>query len=365
MNKGLVRKGIVFGTIVLFFGVGVIPSLGGTIIEKKSNHPIFNGNTLYVGGAGPNNYTQIQDAIDDASDGDTVFVYDDSSPYYESLHIDKSISLLGEDKHTTIIDGNNKWEKAIRVSVGLINIGGFKIQNWAYGINIDSSVDVHNIIISGNILLNISCVGIYFGECSYVIVEGNYLLCDCGMSVRGNNIFIKGNTINFYNRQNLKSGFQINMGWGLLITTHPSHQNFNISFNKISNFTIHQSGQNGETGILASLYTNSNVTFYMNEISNCYFGMQIEVEELPNSRQGTIGDVPAVFIRKNNFRRNLMNTYRTFRGINLKMLWERNYWGRPRLLPKLIIVFKMITETFGIPSLLEFDWHPALKPYDI
>ena len=43
------------------------------------------GNTLYVGGSGPGNYTRIQDAIDNASDGDTVFVYDDSSPYFEII----------------------------------------------------------------------------------------------------------------------------------------------------------------------------------------------------------------------------------------------------------------------------------------
>jgi len=41
------------------------------------------GSTLYVGGSGPNNYTSIQDAINDASDGDTIYVYDDSSPYHE------------------------------------------------------------------------------------------------------------------------------------------------------------------------------------------------------------------------------------------------------------------------------------------
>jgi hypothetical protein len=45
---------------------------------------------LYVGGTGEGNYSRIQDAIDDAVDGDTVFVYDDSSPYYEHIRINKS-----------------------------------------------------------------------------------------------------------------------------------------------------------------------------------------------------------------------------------------------------------------------------------
>ncbi|RLF47412.1 MAG: hypothetical protein DRN10_03875, partial [Thermoplasmata archaeon] len=34
-----------------------------------------NGNILYVGGSGPNNYTSITEALGDASNGDTIFVY--------------------------------------------------------------------------------------------------------------------------------------------------------------------------------------------------------------------------------------------------------------------------------------------------
>ena len=57
--------------------------VGVSNTAEKSSPASFDGNTLYVGGLGPGNYTTIQAAIDDASDGDTVFVYDDSSPYYE------------------------------------------------------------------------------------------------------------------------------------------------------------------------------------------------------------------------------------------------------------------------------------------
>jgi len=70
------------------------------------------GKTLYVGGSGAGNYTRIQDAIDNASDGDTVFVY--SRRYIENIVIEKSLSLIGiseefgsgNDSGKPVIDGN-------------------------------------------------------------------------------------------------------------------------------------------------------------------------------------------------------------------------------------------------------------------
>ena len=84
------------------------------------------GTTLYVGGSGPNNYTKIQDAVDNASDGDTVFVYDDSSPYYENIEIHKSINLIGENRNNTIIDGGEHGN-AVNVTADWVNISMFAI----------------------------------------------------------------------------------------------------------------------------------------------------------------------------------------------------------------------------------------------
>ncbi len=79
--KDKMKKGLVVAVFLLFFSVSVIPSTGTTDV-KQITMLTTSGNTLYVGGDGPGNYTKIQDAINNASDGDTVFVYDDSSPYY-------------------------------------------------------------------------------------------------------------------------------------------------------------------------------------------------------------------------------------------------------------------------------------------
>jgi len=84
------------------------------------------GNTLYVGGDGPGNYTKIQDAVDNTSNGDTVFVYDDSSPYMELLWINTSIRLLGENAETTVIDGHYD-PYTIRIRVDDVTVHGFTV----------------------------------------------------------------------------------------------------------------------------------------------------------------------------------------------------------------------------------------------
>ena len=73
-NLALFNKTLVVGTIILFIVICTEPSLGN-ILERESNNPISIGNTLYVGGSGEGNYSSIQNAINDSTDGDTVFVF--------------------------------------------------------------------------------------------------------------------------------------------------------------------------------------------------------------------------------------------------------------------------------------------------
>ena len=80
-------------------------------------------NSLFVGGDGPNNYSCIQDAIDNASNGDTVFVY--SGIYNESLLINKTINLIGENKNKVFLQINN--QDGIKVTADNVEITGFTI----------------------------------------------------------------------------------------------------------------------------------------------------------------------------------------------------------------------------------------------
>lgn len=93
--------------------------------EKIQNDCWDDGDIIYVGGSGPNNYSSIQSAINDADDGDTIFVY--KGTYFENILIDKQLHIIGENKNDTIIDGGGIGD-IVDFSADLINFCNFKIQ---------------------------------------------------------------------------------------------------------------------------------------------------------------------------------------------------------------------------------------------
>ncbi len=123
-------------------------------------------NTLVV----PDDFSTIQEAINLASDGDTVFVK--SGEYLEYLVVNKSVSLVGENKETTTVyRGDQTYPDVyptILVRADNVNISGFKIKNDVSYPSLISpgAVDAH----SGVHLLNIK-------DCSLVdniIVDSGY-----------------------------------------------------------------------------------------------------------------------------------------------------------------------------------------------
>jgi parallel beta-helix repeat protein len=81
---------------------------------------------LYVGGGGPGNYTTIQEAINIAFPGDTVFVF--SGTYKERITIDKTLSLVGENRVSTIIDGSS-YDDAVNITANWVNFTGFTLMS--------------------------------------------------------------------------------------------------------------------------------------------------------------------------------------------------------------------------------------------
>jgi len=150
------RKIIALGIMLLFLGM-TISSTTGFNLDKQSTIALFGGNTLYVGGSGSGNYTKIQDAIDDTSDGDTVFVY--NGFYFEKLLIRKSIRLIGENRETTKLIGPI-CTAIIEICNDAVLIEGFNLTS-----NHGSAIIVHdydNILINDNIFYDIVGKGLWF-----------------------------------------------------------------------------------------------------------------------------------------------------------------------------------------------------------
>jgi len=104
MWKNWMTLSVVCFFILLIFGLGNVSAFNTN--QSTSLKPMDRGSWLYVGGSGPGNYTTIQSAIKASNHGDTIFVYDDSSPYNGRLVIDKQINLIGENKNSTVLDGS-------------------------------------------------------------------------------------------------------------------------------------------------------------------------------------------------------------------------------------------------------------------
>ncbi len=72
----------------------------------------------------PDQYSTIQEAINAANDGDSIFVR--NGTYFEHVVINKSLSIAGEDVTATIIDGNGTGH-VLHVLSESVNITGFTI----------------------------------------------------------------------------------------------------------------------------------------------------------------------------------------------------------------------------------------------
>ena len=340
MQNKLLRKGIAISIIILFLGMSIISSTANTI--EKTFIPSGKGKTLYVGGTGDGNYTKIQDAINDAVDGDTVFVYDDSSPYYENVVVNKSIFLIGEDRETTVIDGYENGNVVYVTSDG-VTISGFTIINGKNAYLLVGGVDIfaNYTTISNNIITN-NYIGIgiwndyaphikpylHGNEISNNTISSNTLegiwLSHCNLSTVTNNIIINNNI----------GGIHTNFA-----------SNNIILGNKISN---------NYNGLVLFQSSNSNKILFNNITNNGLYGIFI-FDSCKND------------ILQNNFIESGEGNVKLLYYIwNLERnKWERNYWDKPRTTPYLIFGRISIFLPYGIIPWLEFDWHPAKELYDI
>jgi parallel beta-helix repeat protein len=231
--------------------LGLMLLLMSSVSAINTTHPftLSKSNTLYVGGSGIGNYTKIQDAIDNASNGDTVYVYDDSSPYYEKPRIFTSINLIGEKSTTTKIDGGGIGD-VITVYANNCSISEFTIQNGSFellsaGIYLLS----RNNNIHSNIINNVGC-GVKNIHASNNVIYDNIIIGNGGYGVdirQANTITVYNNIIidNYdggigiilSNNNTILNNTIVNTTWGG-ISMWESHNNL-IHHNKISHADWH------------------------------------------------------------------------------------------------------------------------------
>jgi parallel beta-helix repeat protein len=211
--------------------------------------PNAEGAIIYVDDDGGEDYTTIQDALDHANDGDTIYVY--SGIYYENLRVEKSVTLTGQGRTSTVIVGESNMY-VVFILVDDVQVSGFKIMgnngsNYAgimtskdrmtitdcefryNGIGIHLWVSSFHTV-KNNICRNNVRNGMYIHGCDNVTVEDNQcsLNGESGIHLHGYSDFsLKNNVCD----DNGKNGIHIH-----------GHSNFIVENNQCSD--------NEENGIL-------------------------------------------------------------------------------------------------------------------
>ena len=197
------HKTTVVVTVVLF-GLGSITGtfIGGTM---GAIGVLGESERVYVGGDGPGNFSSIQEGINAASDGTTIFVY--NGTYYENVQIEKKICLLGENKDTTFIDGNLSGD-VISVIADEVTVSHFTVRN-AGGKKENSGIKIYSDrnLITGNIFHdngnNRYCYaqgGIYLSQAANNEISHNEIFNNCETGIylyqADNNIIYNNTTWN-------------------------------------------------------------------------------------------------------------------------------------------------------------------------
>jgi len=122
--------------------------------------------TWTVDDDGSADFHTIQQAINMASEGDTISVY--SGAYHENVVVNKTVSLIGMNRNTTVIDGNGAWLDVITIEANWVNITGFSVTGGDSAIYF-SGYCSNTSIINCNIYNNDK--GLYsYGLCSHTSV---------------------------------------------------------------------------------------------------------------------------------------------------------------------------------------------------
>ncbi len=372
------KKWLTVGVTLLFVGTCLISVTAEE--NERQTFPSSKSGWLYVGGNGPGNYTRIQNAIDTASDGDTVFVY--AGMYHENITVYHAITVIGENRDTTIIDGDETNNVVTIVGNGIV-FSGFTVQNSTLaegaGIQVDAyggSVEISEVHVTDNsvgiflgsgtgiqlhdsIIDNNTETGVYV-HCSQSDIQDNFIM-DNGYF----GIMLLGEKINDTHITNNLIG---NHRQGIWVSDM-----FDTSRIQITDNIIMNSSQYGitmeatDSKILGNRLDNNSIALYLmggqrNDIRDntfCFNHQGVVCIDGGNHR-----------IHRNNFLQNQEDAFFTyFRFVrNERNFWYHNYWDGHNLpTPKLIKGQKIFPfpYSWGNISWVQFDMLPAFTPFDV
>jgi parallel beta-helix repeat protein len=163
----------------------------------------------------PTEYATIQDAVNHANSEDTIFVH--KGTYYEHVVVNKSVSLVGEDRDLTIVNGYEN-DSVIFITNNNVTIEGFTIKesgNRLYDSGIRVEHSSGNVIKNNKIMDNFD--GISFYDSGNNLVSGNTILSNSdGIFLYSsfNNVILESNIFKnahtgivlYYSGNNLVSG---------------------------------------------------------------------------------------------------------------------------------------------------------------
>jgi parallel beta-helix repeat protein len=265
-------------------------------------------------------YASIQEAINanETLDGHTINVY--PRVYYEQVVVNKSLSLIGQDRDNTIIDANAS-ETAIYVTAQNVRIFGFTVQNTTSGYGAIQLYYTENNTITNNVVRN-TYYGIYIYNSRNNTITNNYSYNNsyCGSYL----YFSADNTISECEfSDNINAGVYLYNSEGNLVSrNNVSRQKFGITFSDSSNDTVCDNRVSAtESGIRAT--TSSELLICRNNISNCENGISIIDSSNINILNNTLSTNTANGIRLESSSGNLFSNnaamYNTQSGISLSL----------------------------------------------
>jgi parallel beta-helix repeat protein len=138
----------------------------------------------------PDDYENISLAVANAKSGDVIFVR--SGVYKGSITVDKPVTLQGENKETTIVEGLSGGDPAFLVKSDNVTITGFKTRTTTQDMGVSESrgrvacihlLSVNNCSVTGNIMVN-SGKGVWIYQGSQnKIVANQFVLNNFGVLV--------------------------------------------------------------------------------------------------------------------------------------------------------------------------------------